>query len=89
LFDLKRVKLTLENDALQGWEETQTAERQFELQQRPAQHCGSSGPRYVNRRVTSSLPVATDTAASRMKVSDNVTLVNLTPASRHRGRAKS
>jgi len=34
LFDLKRVKLTLETDALQGWEETQTTEPQVELQQR-------------------------------------------------------
>jgi hypothetical protein len=35
LFDLKRVKLTLETDALQGWEETQTTAPQEELQQRP------------------------------------------------------
>jgi len=36
LFYLKRVKLTLETDALQGWEETQTTEPRVELQQRPA-----------------------------------------------------
>jgi hypothetical protein len=35
LFDLKRVKLTLETDALQGWEDTQTTEPQVELQQSP------------------------------------------------------
>jgi len=35
LFDLKRVKLTLETGALQGWKETQTTEPQVELQQSP------------------------------------------------------
>jgi len=35
MFDLKRVKLTLETDAPQGWEETQTTAPQVELQQRP------------------------------------------------------